>query len=63
MPFENLNHCFNDLKKVAFSVGQEAENDVKVTFDILNDRSFDITQIAFWAGLEAENEIAVPCNH
>ena len=62
MPFDNLNRRFIDLKKVAFSACQEAENDFKVTFDNLNHRFFDFIQIAFWAVLEAENEFAVPCN-
>jgi len=51
------------LKKGAFSVGQEAENDIKEPFDNLNHRFFDCIQIAFWAGQEAENEFTVPCNH
>jgi len=51
------------LKKFAFSVRQEDENDFKVTFDNLNRRFFDFILIAFWAGQGAENEAAVPCNH
>jgi len=35
------------LKKDEFSVGQEAENDFKVTIDNLNNRFFDFIQIAF----------------
>jgi len=50
VPFDNLNRRFNDLKKVAFSVGQKAENDLKMTFDNLNHRFFGFIQIAFWAG-------------
>jgi len=57
VPFEDLNRRFIDLKKVDFSVGQEAENDFKVTFDKLNHRFFDFIQIAFWAISEAENKI------
>jgi len=63
MPFDHLNRRFIDLKQVAFSVGQEAENYLKVTFDNLNYRFFDYIQIAFWADQEAENEFAVTCNH
>jgi len=51
------------LKRVAFSVGQEEENDFKVPFDNMNHRFFDFIQIAFWAGQEAEFEFAVPYNH
>jgi len=56
-----MNRRIINLKKVAFSVGQEAENDVKVTFDNLNNCFLDNIQIEFWTGLEAENENAVPC--
>jgi len=49
--------------KVAFSVGEEANNDFKETFENLNDRFFDFIEISFWAGQEEENEFAVPCNH
>ena len=62
MQFDHLNRRFIDLKKVAISVGQEAENDYKVT-DNLNHRFFEFTQIAFLASQEAENEFAVPCHH
>jgi len=48
---------------IAFSIGKEAENDFKVTFDKLNHRFFDFIQIAFWAGQDVEIEVAVPCNH
>jgi len=51
------------LKKFAFSVGQVAENDFKVTFGNFKHRYFDFIQIACWAGQGAENEFAVPCNH
>jgi len=51
------------LKIVAFSVGQEAENDLEVPFEDLNHRFFNFMENAFWAGQEAENEFAVPCNH
>jgi len=54
MPFDHLNRSFIDLKKVAFSVGQEAENDFKVPFDKMNHRFIDFIQIAFWAGQEAK---------
>jgi len=43
----HLNHRFIDLKKVAFSVGQEVKNDFKVTFDNLNHRFFDIIKLHF----------------
>jgi len=46
--------------KVAFSVGQETENDLKVAFDNLNHRFYEFLRIAFWSGQEAENEFAVP---
>jgi len=58
-----LNRRIIDIIKVAFSVGLEANNDFKVTFENLNRRIFDFIEIAFWAGQEAENEFAVPCNH
>jgi len=61
--FDHLNHPFIEFKKVAFSVGQEAENDFNGTFDNLNHRFLEFIQIAFWAGQEAENEIAVHSNH
>jgi len=63
VPFDHLNRRFINLKKVAFLVGQEAENDFKVTFDNMNNRFFVFILIAFWAGVEAENEFAVPCIH
>ena len=59
-PHESLLH---QLEKVAFSVGQEAENVFKVTFDNFKYRFFDFTKIAFPAGPDAEYEFAVPCNH
>ena len=46
-----------------FSVGQEKENDFKVTFDNLKHGFFDFIQIAFGAGQEAENKFAALCNH
>jgi len=49
VPFDHVNCRFIDLKKVEFSVFQEAENDLKVTYDNLNHRFFDFIQIAFWA--------------
>jgi len=61
VPFDHLNRSFFFSKKVA--VGQETENDFKVTFDNLNHRFFDFIQIAIWAGKEAENEFSVPCNY
>jgi len=63
MTLDHLNRSFIDLKEVAFSFGQEAENDFKVTFDNLNHSFLDCIQISFWDGQEAENEFAVPCNH
>ena len=63
MPFGHLNRCFIDLKKVAFSVSQEAENEVKLTFDNLIYRFFDIIQIAFSTVKETQNEFAVLFNH
>jgi len=59
VPLDGLNRHFVALKKVAFSVDQEAENDFKVPFDNLNHRSFDFIQIAFLAGQVAENEFTV----
>jgi len=50
VPYDHLIRLFMNLKKVAFSVGQDAENDIKVTFDYLNHRFFDVNLIAFWAG-------------
>jgi len=41
VPIDNLIRRVIDLKKGAFSVGQEAENEFKVTFDNLNHRFFD----------------------
>jgi len=55
-----LNVRFIELKNVAFLIGQEAENDFKVTFDNLNHIFFHFIQITFWAGQEAANELAVP---
>jgi len=63
VPFDHLNRLFINLKKVEFSVGQEAENDFKEAFDNLKDSFFDFIQTAFWAGQEAENEFSVQCNH
>ena len=42
------------LKKVALSVGQEAENDFKVTFDNLKHRFFDFIQMEFSASPEVQ---------
>ena len=39
----HLNCRFINMKNVAFSVGQEAKNDFKVTFDNWNHRFFDLT--------------------
>ena len=61
--FDHLNHRFNDLKKVAFSVGKEGNNDFNVTFENLNHRFFEFIEIAFLAVQEAENEFAMSCNH
>jgi len=55
VPFDHLKQRFIHLKKVAFSVGQEAENYLKVAFENLNHRFFDFIGITFWAGQEAEN--------
>ena len=52
-----MNYRFNDLKKVAFSVGKEANNDFKVTFENLNHRFSEFIEIAFLAVQEAENEV------
>jgi len=45
-----LNRSFIDLKKFAFSIGQEAENDFEVPFENLNHRFFDFTIFAFLSG-------------
>ena len=50
-----------ELKKVAFSDGQEATNDFKVIFKNLNHRLFDFIEIEFLSGQEAENKLAVAC--
>jgi len=42
-----LNRRLIELQKVTFSVGQEAENDFKVTFDNVTHGFFDFIQIAF----------------
>jgi len=63
VPLDHLNQRFIELKKVAFLVGQEANNDFKVTFKNLNHRLFVFIEIEFLSGQEAENELAVPCNH
>ena len=49
--------------KVAFSAGQEIDNEIKVKFDNFKYRFFDIIPIAIWAGQEAENDFGVNCNH
>jgi len=43
MLFDQLNRRFIDLKKVAFSAGQETENDFKVPFHHLKHRFFNLT--------------------
>jgi len=58
-----LNRRFVNLKKAEFSVGQEAENDFKITFNNWIHNFFEYIKIASWAGQEAENEFAVPYNH
>jgi len=63
LPFDNSNRLLIDLKKVAFSVGQKAENYFKLPFDNLTHRFFDFIHIEIWAGQDAENEFAEPCNH
>jgi len=45
------------LKKLAISVGQEAKNDFKMTFDNLDLRFFVFIQIALWAISEAQNKL------
>jgi len=55
VPFDHLNRRFIDLKKVAFSIGQEADNDFKLPIHNLNQRFFDFLRIAFLGGQEAEN--------
>jgi len=46
----HLNCRFFDLKKVTFSVGQEAKNDFKVTFDNLNHLFFEFIKLHFQIG-------------
>ena len=47
MPFDLLNRPFIALKKVVFSVGQEAENAFKVTFENLKHFFIDFIQTNF----------------
>jgi len=54
-----LETSFFVLTQVAFWVGQEAENEFKVTCDPLKHRFFDFTQIAFSVGQEEVNESPV----
>jgi len=58
VPLDNFNLRFIALKKIAFSVAQEAEIDFKVPYGNLNHRFFDFIQMTFWAGQEAENGIS-----
>ena len=48
------------LKEVALSVGQEVENDFKVTFDNLNHRFFDFIQIEFSASPLVQIKLRMP---
>ena len=63
MQFDHLYRRFIDMIKVAFSVGEEAIKDQKMTFENLNHVFFDFIGIAFFVDQEAENEIAVPSKH
>jgi len=47
MPCEHFNHRYLELNQLAFWVGQEAENEFKVTFDNLNHRFFDFIKLHF----------------
>jgi len=50
-------------EQVAFSDGQEAENNFKVTCDPLKLRFLDFNQVALRACQEEENELKVPGDH
>ena len=54
-----MNRRFNDLIKVAFSVGQDAENDFKVPFEDLNQRFFEFTKSHF--GLVKRQKMSSQC--
>ena len=57
----DLEHRFFDLTQVAFTVGQDAENEFKLTCEPLKHRFLDLNQVAFWDGPEFENEFKMPC--
>jgi len=63
VPGNELKHRFLDLTQVAFSDGQEAENEFKVTRDPLKHRFLGFTHFAFWAGQEEGNVFSVPGDH
>ena len=63
MPADHLKHRFLELTKVAFCVGQEEENELKVHCEHFKHRFLNFTQVAFWSGEEAGNEFTVPEDH
>ena len=56
MPRQPLKHSFFDLTQVAFSDGQEAENELKMSCDHLKHRFLDLTKVEFGAFQEAEDD-------
>jgi len=58
-----LETSFFILTQVAFWVGQDAENEFKVTCEPLKHRFFDFTEVAFWVGQEEVNESPVIGDH
>jgi len=56
MQCESLKHRFIDLSQVAFWEVEEAENELKLTWEPLKHRFFNFTQVAFLAIQEEENE-------
>jgi len=59
VPFDHLNRRFIELKNIAFSVYQEADNDFKVKFDNLNHRFFNFIEVAF--GLVKGQNLSLQC--
>jgi len=57
VPFDHLKRRFNDFKQGAFWVGQEAENDFKVSIDNCKHRFFNFTKDALFAGQETQNKL------
>ena len=58
-----MKNRFIEVTEVAFTLGQEAESELKVSFDTLKHGFTNFFQVAFWAVQMTENEFAMPDDH